>query len=106
MLEDGSDVSDSVDCVPEVNHPDFEDRGASPVNWDTDTSEMHPSTEETSCRGLNGLSAAQNGISGRNLSVMDDSSSTCSTDSAPSVAMNAPYRGTSSNHKNQKSPSR
>ncbi|XP_055813646.1 TNF receptor-associated factor homolog 1a isoform X2 [Solanum dulcamara] len=106
MLEDGSDVSDSVDCVPEVNRPDFEDRGASPVNWDTDTSEMHPSTEETSCRGLNGLSAAQNGISGRNLSVMDDSSSTCSTDSVPSVAMNAPYRGTSSNHKNQKSPSR
>lgn len=104
MLEDGSDVSDSVDCVPEVNHPDIEDRGASPVNWDTDTSEMHPSTE-TSCRGSNGLSAAQNGISGRNLYVMDDSSSTCSTDSAPSVAMNAPHRGTSSYHKNQKSPS-
>ncbi|KAK4361561.1 hypothetical protein RND71_020513 [Anisodus tanguticus] len=105
MLEDISDVSDSVDCVPEVNHPDFEDRGVSPVNWDTDTSEMHPSTE-TSCSGLNGLSAAQNGISGRSLSVMDDSSSPCSTDSAPSVAMNGPYRGTSANHKNQKSPSR
>ncbi|KAH0635020.1 hypothetical protein KY284_037806 [Solanum tuberosum] len=105
MLENGSDVSDSVDCVPEVNHPDFEDRGACPVNWDTDTSEMHPSTE-ISCCGLNGLSAAQNGISGRSLSVINDSSSMCSTDSVPSVAMNAPYRGTSSNHKNQKSPSR
>ncbi|XP_059318537.1 TNF receptor-associated factor homolog 1b-like isoform X2 [Lycium ferocissimum] len=105
MLEDVSDVSDSVDCVPEVNHPDFEDRGASPVNWETDTSEVHPLTE-TRCSGLNSLSAAQNGISGRSLSVMDDSSSTCSTDSAPSGAMNGPYRGTSSNHKNQKSPSR
>lgn len=105
MLEDVSDVSDSIDCVPEVNHPDFEDRAASPVNWDTDASEMHPSTE-TSCSGLNGLSAAQNGSSRRSLSVMDDSSSTCSTDSAPSVAMNAPYRGTSSNHKNLKSPNR
>ncbi|CAN4120467.1 unnamed protein product [Withania somnifera] len=105
MLEDVSDVSDSVDCVPEVNHPDFEDRAASPVNWDTDTSEMQPSTE-TSCSGLNGLSAAQNGSSRRSLSVMDDSSSACSTDSAPSVAMNMPYRGTSSNHKNQRSPNR
>ncbi|MCD9561264.1 hypothetical protein HAX54_020269 [Datura stramonium] len=104
MLEDVSDVSDSVDCVPEVNHPDFEDRGARPVNWDTDTSEMYHPTE-TSCSGLNGLSAAQNGSS-RSLSVMDDSSSVCSTDSAPSVAINAPYRGSSSNHKSQKSPSR
>ncbi|XP_010326744.1 TNF receptor-associated factor homolog 1b-like isoform X2 [Solanum lycopersicum] len=105
MLENGSYVSDSVDCVPEVNHPDFEDRGACPVNWDTDTFEMHPSTEISFC-GLSGLSAAQNGISGRSPPVIDDSSSTCSTDSVPSVAMNAPYRGTSLNHKNQKSPSR
>lgn len=104
ILEDVSDISDSVDCVPEANHPDFEDRGASPVNWDTDTSEMHPITE-TSCSGLSGLSSVQNGISGKSLSVMDDSSSTCSTDSVPSAATNAPYRGTS-NHKNQKSPSR
>ncbi|XP_033513008.1 TNF receptor-associated factor homolog 1b-like isoform X1 [Nicotiana tomentosiformis] len=104
ILEDVSDISDSVDCVPEANHPDLEDRGASPVNWDTDTSEMHPITE-TSCSGLSGLSSVQNGISGKSLSVMDDSSSTCSTDSVPSAATNAPYRGTS-NHKNQKSPSR
>ncbi|CAN4091185.1 unnamed protein product [Withania somnifera] len=103
MLEDVSDVSDSVDCIPEVNQPDFEGRVAIPVNWDTDTSEMHPSTE-TSCSGLNGLSAAQNGSS-RSISVMDVTS-TCSTDSAPSVAMNALYRGASSSHKNQKSPNR
>ncbi|XP_010326745.1 TNF receptor-associated factor homolog 1b-like isoform X3 [Solanum lycopersicum] len=61
---------------------------------------------EISFCGLSGLSAAQNGISGRSPPVIDDSSSTCSTDSVPSVAMNAPYRGTSLNHKNQKSPSR
>ncbi|PHT38828.1 hypothetical protein CQW23_22401 [Capsicum baccatum] len=105
IREDVSDVSDSVDCVPEVNQTDFEDRAASPVKCDTYTSEMHPSTE-TSCSGLNCLSAAQNGSSRRSLYAMDDSSSTCSTYSAPSVAMNAPHRGTSSNHKIQKSPNR
>ncbi|XP_016491806.2 TNF receptor-associated factor homolog 1a isoform X1 [Nicotiana tabacum] len=106
ILEAVSDVSDSIDCVPEVINPDSEDRDASPVNWDTDSSEVHPSTE-TSCSGLSDLSAVQNGLAGRRSpSVMDDSSSTCSTDSIPSVVSNGPCRWTSSNRKNQKSPNR
>lgn len=106
VLEAGSDVSDSIDCVPEVINPDSDDRDASPVNWGTDSSEVHPSTE-TSCSGLSDLSAAQNGLAGRRSpSVMDDSSSTCSTDSSPSVVLNGPCRWTSSNNKNNKSPSR
>ncbi|CAN4091831.1 unnamed protein product [Withania somnifera] len=106
VLEAVSDVSDSIDCVPEVINPDSDDRDASPVNWDTDSSEVLPSTE-TSCSGLSDLSAVQNGLAGRRSpSVMDDSSSTCSTDSIPSVVPNGPCRWTSSNHNNQKSPSR
>ncbi|CAN4116551.1 unnamed protein product [Withania somnifera] len=105
VLEAVSDVSDSIDCVPEVINPDSDDRDASPVNWDTDSSEVHPST--ASCCGLGDLSAVQNGLAGmRSPFVMDDSSSTCSTDSTPSVVSNRPCRWTSSNHKKQKSPSR
>ncbi|KAK9265869.1 hypothetical protein L1049_027319 [Liquidambar formosana] len=92
-LEDDSD--DSVDGVAEVPQPDSEDRDAGPVNWDTDTSEVHPPTE-TSSSGISGLSSVQNGIVERKSpSVMDDSSSTCSTDSVPSVLMNGPYKGNS-----------
>ncbi|KAL2530780.1 TRAF-like superfamily protein [Forsythia ovata] len=104
-LEDVSDVSDSVDCVPEVLPPESEDRDVSPVNWDTDTSEMHPPTEASSSV-VGGLSGVQNGIAGRTPSVMDDSSSTCSTDSVPSVVMNVPYKGNPPNRKQKKSPSR
>ncbi|KAM3375855.1 hypothetical protein BC332_15584 [Capsicum chinense] len=52
VLEEISDISDSIDSV---NHPDSEDRDASPVNWDTDTSEVHQSVEA-------GCSASKNGI--------------------------------------------
>ncbi|KAF3456851.1 hypothetical protein FNV43_RR01505 [Rhamnella rubrinervis] len=107
MLEDVSDVSDSVDGIAEVLQPDFEDRDASPINWDTDTSEVHPPTEACST-GISGLSSIQNGISDKKSpSVMDDSSSTCSTDSVPSVVMNGPYKGNSfPNFKNQKPATR
>ncbi|CAK9183877.1 unnamed protein product [Ilex paraguariensis] len=106
-LEDVSDVSDSIDCAAEILHPDSEDRDACPVNWDTDTSELHPPTDTTSS-GLSSLSAVQNGTRGRQSpSVMDDSSSTCSTDSVPSVVMNGPYKGNSIPNQNfQKFPSR
>lgn len=98
-LDDVSDVSDSVD----VQH-DSEDRDASQINWDTDTSEVQPSTEPSS----SGLPSVQNGMSDKkSQSLMDDSSSTCSTDSVPSVNLNVPVRGNlSPNIKNQKSPSR
>ncbi|GKV42291.1 hypothetical protein SLEP1_g49708 [Rubroshorea leprosula] len=102
VMEDDSDVSDSVDGVPEVLQPDSEDRDASPVNWDTDTSEVHPPTEASS----SGVSV-QNGVADkRSPSVGDDSSSTCSTDSVPSVVMNGTYRGNFYNNQNQESPSR
>ncbi|KAM1304852.1 hypothetical protein ACFX2I_022193 [Malus domestica] len=106
-LEDVSDVSDSVDGVAEVPPLDSEDRDAGPINWDTDTSEVHPPTEASSS-GITGLSSLQNGVTEiKSQSVMDDSSSTCSTDSVPSVVMNGSYKGNSlSSYKNQKSPGR
>ncbi|THG17892.1 hypothetical protein TEA_019490 [Camellia sinensis var. sinensis] len=99
LVLENSDVFDSVDCLPEMQ-PDSEDR-------DTDTSEVHPPTEASSSV-VSGLSAGQNGIRQTNsLSIVDDSSSTCSTDSVPSVVMNGSYKGYSlPNHKKQKSPSR
>ncbi|KAJ0937993.1 putative MATH/TRAF domain, Immunoglobulin-like domain-containing protein [Helianthus annuus] len=98
-LEDGSDVSDSVDCATEsLLRPDSDDRDSSPVNWDTDTSEhLHPSTETCS----SGVLGEQNGAI-KCVSVMDDSSSTCSTDSLPSGVINGPQQ----NQKTQSSPSR
>ncbi|XP_061370988.1 TNF receptor-associated factor homolog 1a-like isoform X2 [Gastrolobium bilobum] len=106
-MEDVSDVSDSVDGVAEMLQPDSEDRDATPVNWDTDASEVHPPTEASN-NGIGGVSSIQNGMSEkRSSSVIDDSSSTCSTDSLPSVVMNDPYKGNSfSNYKVQKSPSK
>lgn len=104
-LEDLSDASDSVECTVDVLHPDSEDRDTSPVNWDTDTSEVQP-PEEASGSGISSLSTVQ--IVDKSTSLMDDSSSTCSTDSAPSVTMNGSYRmNFSANYnKSQKSPTR
>ncbi|XP_022721766.1 MATH domain-containing protein At5g43560-like isoform X2 [Durio zibethinus] len=103
VLADVSDVSDSVDGATEVLQPDSEDREASPVNWDTDASEIHPPTEARI--GISGLSCVQNGVvDRRSPSIMDDSSSTCSTDSVPSVVMNGHYKGNLfSNNQNKKS---
>lgn len=103
MLEDVSDVSDSMDGIAHAQ-PDSEDRDASTVNWDTDTSEVQPTVEASS----NGQSSIQNGLSDKkSQSLMDDSSSTCSTDSVPSVVTNGPYKGNNfPNTKIQKSPSR
>ncbi|MBA0740638.1 hypothetical protein Gogos_013831 [Gossypium gossypioides] len=107
VLGDVSDVSDSVDGAAEVLQPDSEDRDACPVNWDTDTSEIHPPTEASSS-GINGLSCVRNGVADRRSTfIMDDSSSTCSTDSVRSVVMNGHYKGNSfSNNQNKRSPNR
>ncbi|XP_026449795.1 TNF receptor-associated factor homolog 1a-like [Papaver somniferum] len=105
-LEDVSDVDEAVD-VTKTLQVDLEDRDVSPVNWDTDTSEVHAATE-TSSSGVSGLPIHQNGRGKKkNTSVMDDSSSTCSTDSVPSVVMNGPpYKGnTSPYYKRQTSAS-
>lgn len=106
VVADVSDVSDSADGATEVLQLDSEDRYASPVNWDTDSSEIHPPTEGSSSVG--GLSCMQNGVGDRRSpSLIDDSSSTCSTDSVPSVVMNGHYKGNSfSNNQYKKSPSR
>ncbi|XP_071690461.1 TNF receptor-associated factor homolog 1a-like [Rutidosis leptorrhynchoides] len=103
-IEDLSDdMSDSVDCVTDANLlPDSDDRDSSPVNWDTDTSEPHRPAKACS----SGVIITQNG--GQKIPpLMDDSSSTCSTDSLPSVVMSGSYRDNlHQNHKNQSSPNR
>lgn len=106
-MEDVSDVSDSVDGVAETLHPDSEDRDASPVNWDTDASEVHRPSEARN-NDISGASTLQNGMyEKRSCSMIDDSSSTCSTDSLPSVVINDLHKGNSfSNYKVQKLPSR
>lgn len=96
------EISDSLESVI---HLDSEDRSASPVNWYTDTSEVHPSVE-AGCSGLIGLSGLQNGTAGRtSASMMDDSSSTCSTNSIGSVVFGV-HGGFSFTQKKQKLPSR
>ncbi|KAG9445190.1 hypothetical protein H6P81_016530 [Aristolochia fimbriata] len=102
MREDVSDVSDGGD-VTEVLQQDFEDRDVDPSNWDTDTSEIIPATEASSSGA--GSLPVQNG-GGEKRSGMDDSSSTCSTDSVPSVVMNGPYKGNNSKANPKSSPSR
>ncbi|VFQ87569.1 unnamed protein product [Cuscuta campestris] len=94
-------VSDFVESVPgaQINHQDFAGRDVRFVGWDIDFSELHPSTE-LSFSGSSSFSSTQNGKGGRRSPAVDDSSSTCSTDSTPSVVTNAPY----SNHKDLKSP--
>ncbi|XP_074345967.1 TNF receptor-associated factor homolog 1b-like isoform X2 [Apium graveolens] len=104
-LDDVSDVSDSMDCPPKPLQANSEDRDSSAVNWDTDTSELHLTTEADGS-GICGISFIQNGQI-KSPSVMDDSSSTCSTDSLPSVIANGPCKVTSLlKQNNLKSPSR
>ncbi|KAL6522726.1 hypothetical protein OROHE_016573 [Orobanche hederae] len=95
-LEDVSDVSDSVERVHEILPPDSED---------TDTFEVHPPMEASSS-GTSGVLSVQNGTNGRSSSVVDDSSSTCSSDSVPFVKINGSHRGNSRYNENRKSPSR
>ncbi|KAI9119563.1 hypothetical protein K1719_009439 [Acacia pycnantha] len=108
-LEDVSDASDSLDGAVEVPPPDSEDREASPVNWDTDALEVHHPNEARS-NGICGLSSSQNDnemAEKRSGSLVDDSSSTCSSDSLPSMTMNGPIKGNSyPNNKVYKSPTR
>lgn len=106
-FEDVSDASDTDDRVAEVLHPDSEERESSPVNWDTDTSEVLPPTE-ASGGGTSVLSSVQNGIRKSNgLFAFDDSSSTCSTDSVPSVVTNGSYKANPlPNHGSHMSPMR
>ncbi|KAJ6852317.1 MATH domain-containing protein-like isoform X1 [Iris pallida] len=99
-MENTSDMSDTVDDVAETPHADVEDRGCSPINWDMDTSEIRPAMEAGAIDFLNEQ------IEKRTISILDDSSSTCSTESTPSL-MNGSYKGNSLlNGKGQTSPNR
>ncbi|XP_074281820.1 TNF receptor-associated factor homolog 1a-like [Silene latifolia] len=107
VLEDVSDVSDIAECAVDTLQLDSEDRDGSPINWDTDTSEVQPPAEASGSE-VSSISTVHNGgMDKRNSSVMDDSSSTCSTDSTPSVVTNGSYRSNSFvNYSNRKSPAR
>ncbi|KAF6175039.1 hypothetical protein GIB67_039587 [Kingdonia uniflora] len=95
IAEDVSDVSFTGEDVVEMLQPDLEYRDVNPLNWDTDTSEVHPPTE-VSNSGVSELPVQNGQVEHKSTSViMDDSSSTCSTDSIPSVVMNGPYKGNS-----------
>ncbi|KAL6532384.1 hypothetical protein OROGR_014354 [Orobanche gracilis] len=95
-LEDVSDVSDTVERVYEILPRDPED---------TDTSEVHPPMEASSS-GASGVLSVQNGTKGRSSSVVDDSSSTCSSDSVPFIVINRSHRDNPRYNGNRKSPSR
>ncbi|KAI0498060.1 hypothetical protein KFK09_021301 [Dendrobium nobile] len=99
-LEDASDVSYAGEDATEPIHPDLDDRDGSPVNWDTDASEVHPCIEARS-------SGNSNGPPEKRSPIIDDSSSTCSTDSVPSVVSSGPYKGFSGqNSRSHTSPNR
>uniref|UniRef100_A0A1D1YHT4 MATH domain-containing protein At5g43560 n=2 Tax=Anthurium amnicola TaxID=1678845 RepID=A0A1D1YHT4_9ARAE len=98
---DVSDVSDTVDDVAETLQPDLDERDAGSCNWDARLLESLPVTEA----GSNEMQPEQ--TEKKSPLVMDDSSSTCSTDSIPSVVMNGPYkRNALSSNKSSNSPNR
>ncbi|KAF5199398.1 Tnf receptor-associated factor-like protein [Thalictrum thalictroides] len=92
---DISDISDTGDDVSETLQLESEDRDTGTVNWDTDTSEFH--LTEPSGSAINGLPLQDGKAEKKSTYFMDDSSSTCSTDSVPSRIGNkvqtSPSRG-------------
>lgn len=99
LREGVSDVSDLGDDGAEVLRPDIEDRDSSPLSWDTDISEINPTAEACTCEISN------DHVDKKSPSIVDDSSSTCSTDSVPSIVVNGPYKGKSTNNKNKRNSS-
>ncbi|XP_062204750.1 TNF receptor-associated factor homolog 1a-like [Phragmites australis] len=83
--EEVSDTSDNRDDNSDTLHVDIEDRESSPVNWETDASETQTTVPESG--------EVQNDQAGKRTSFVDDSSSTCSSDSVPSVILNGSYTG-------------
>uniref|UniRef100_A0A0D9Y144 MATH domain-containing protein n=1 Tax=Leersia perrieri TaxID=77586 RepID=A0A0D9Y144_9ORYZ len=78
--EEVSDISDNRDDSSDLLHIDLEDGESSPVNWETDASETQGTVPEGG--------EMQNEHAGKRTSFLDDSSSTCSSDSVPSVILN------------------
>lgn len=94
-LEDVSDVSDSVDSSA--------DRESSPVHWEVDTSEIHPTPSRDTTREIGSSISIPNGVADRKcISTVDDSSSTCSNESIRSGVANGSYKGNALNCRSQK----
>ncbi|XP_058105591.1 TNF receptor-associated factor homolog 1a-like isoform X2 [Magnolia sinica] len=102
MPEDVSGMSDDGEDVSETLRPDLEERDMGRVHWDTDMSEINPSTDASSS-GMSCLPIQKGGSERKNLSFMDDSSSTCSTDSVTFIVVNGPSKGNSLQNKSQTS---
>ncbi|KAG2621933.1 TNF receptor-associated factor homolog 1a-like isoform X1 [Panicum virgatum] len=83
--EEVSDISDNRDDNSDALHVDIEDRESSPVNWETDASETQATVPRSG--------EVQNDQAGKRISFVDDSSSTCSSDSVPSVILNGSSTG-------------
>lgn len=97
--EDASDVSYAgEDVVEQTLHLDLDDRDGSPVNWDTDASEVHPCIEARSSENMNEQPEKMSPI-------IDDSSSTCSTDSVPPIVSNGLHKGLSRHNNRSHTPS-
>ncbi|GAB2240879.1 hypothetical protein Droror1_Dr00021397 [Drosera rotundifolia] len=107
ILEDASDISSSVDDAADLYDADSDDRDGSVVTLDSETSDIHLLVE-AGCKDASGsFSTKANGLGKGRTSVMDDSSSTTSTDSVQSVSTNGSPRGKSfRNAKGQNSPIR
>ncbi|KAJ6832419.1 MATH domain-containing protein-like isoform X1 [Iris pallida] len=88
---DVSDMSELGDDGSEVLQPDEEDRYSSPHSWETDTLEIHPTKAHIS-------EMEKEHVEKKSTLSMDDSSSTCSTDSVLSVVLNGPCQGNSSSN--------
>lgn len=88
-LSGSADGFAAVDDGGERHQPDSEEREASPTSWDTDASEVHHAVEARSTE----LEHAQ--AEKKSPTAVDDSSSTCSTDSVPSIVMSGPHKGAS-----------
>ncbi|XP_051127006.1 TNF receptor-associated factor homolog 1b-like isoform X2 [Andrographis paniculata] len=100
---DTSEVHPSMEaCSSRISGLSNVQNGSSSVMEDIDTSEVHPQSETCSSE-ISGLSSVQNG---RSSSAVDDSSSTCSSDSVPFVTVNASHKGNSQNPQNKKSSRR
>ncbi|KAJ4744588.1 TRAF-like superfamily protein [Rhynchospora pubera] len=93
-----SDASEIIDDASEALQLDADDRDSSPVNWETDTS-------ETRQIGASSSEMVNGDKNGKRSTSIDDSSSTCSTDSAsaPFKVQASPNRGRKQLNKNKNS---
>ncbi|KAL9275216.1 TNF receptor-associated factor homolog 1b-like protein [Drosera capensis] len=95
ILEDASDISSSVDDAADMYDADSDDRDGTVVTLDSETSDIHLLVE-AGCKDAAGSSSTKaNELGKGRTSVMDDSSSTTSTDSVHSVSTNGSLLGKS-----------